>query len=82
MSTSIFFLFITSMCSLLIVVHFQASYLAQDELFREGKIWTQFFDRESSQGLGLDGLAESHAIEVNRHRAGLSFFDTINRGLI
>ncbi|KAK6248932.1 hypothetical protein QUC31_020497 [Theobroma cacao] len=46
-----------------------ASYLAQDELFREGKIWTQFFDRESSQGLGLDGLAESHPIEVEINHA-------------
>ncbi|GAB4854485.1 AP-1 complex subunit mu-1-Iike [Ancistrocladus abbreviatus] len=39
------------------------SYLAADTLFPEWKIWTQFVD-ESTDGLRLDGLAESHPIEV------------------
>ncbi|GFY96739.1 aminopeptidase M1 [Actinidia rufa] len=39
------------------------SYLATDSLFPEWKIWTQFLD-ESSEGLRLDGLAESHPIEA------------------
>ncbi|XWS70218.1 hypothetical protein CRYUN_Cryun03dG0029700 [Craigia yunnanensis] len=45
------------------------SYLAKDKLFPEWKIWTQFFDHESSEGLRLDGLAESHAIEVEVNHA-------------
>ncbi|EPS63116.1 hypothetical protein M569_11670, partial [Genlisea aurea] len=39
------------------------SYLACDSLFPDWKIWTQFLD-ESTEGLRLDGLAESHPIEV------------------
>ncbi|XVE97719.1 hypothetical protein REPUB_Repub03eG0042900 [Reevesia pubescens] len=39
------------------------SYLAKDKLFPEWKIWTQFSDHESGEGLWLDGLAESHPIE-------------------
>ncbi|GFY95541.1 aminopeptidase M1 [Actinidia rufa] len=39
------------------------SYLATDSLFPEWKIWTQFLD-ESTEGLRLDGLAESHPIEA------------------
>ncbi|KAI3778074.1 hypothetical protein L2E82_07077 [Cichorium intybus] len=39
------------------------SYLAADGLFPEWKIWTQFVD-ESTEGLRLDGLSESHPIEV------------------
>lgn len=42
----------------------QVSYLAADSLFPEWKIWTQFLD-ECTEGLRLDGLAESHPIEVN-----------------
>ncbi|XP_022732453.1 aminopeptidase M1-like isoform X2 [Durio zibethinus] len=45
------------------------SYLAKDKLFPEWKIWTQFFDQESSEGLRLDGLAESHPIEVEVNHA-------------
>jgi hypothetical protein len=41
----------------------QVSYLATDSLFPEWKIWTQFL-AESTEGLKLDGLAESHPIEV------------------
>lgn len=44
------------------------SYLATDSLFPEWKIWTQFLD-ESAEGLRLDGLAESHPIEVEINHA-------------
>ncbi|CAL5421917.1 unnamed protein product [Camellia sinensis] len=44
------------------------SYLATDSLFPEWKIWTQFLD-ESTEGLRLDGLAESHPIEVEINHA-------------
>ena len=47
----------------------QVSYLACDSLFPEWKVWTQFLD-ESVAGLRLDGLEESHPIEV---LCGLSF---------
>lgn len=40
------------------------SYLATDSLFPEWKVWNQFLE-ESNHGLTLDGLAESHPIEVN-----------------
>ena len=41
----------------------QVSYLATDNCFPEWKIWSQFL-HESTEGLRLDGLAESHPIEV------------------
>lgn len=41
----------------------QVSYLAADSLFPEWKVWTQFLD-ETTMGLRLDALAESHPIEV------------------
>lgn len=44
----------------------QVSYLATDSLFPEWKIWTQFL-AEPTEGLKLDGLAESHPIEVILH---------------
>ncbi|KAM0973687.1 hypothetical protein TB1_016191 [Malus domestica] len=40
-----------------------------DILFPEWKIWTQFLRIEVSGGLKLDGLEESHAIEVDINRA-------------
>ncbi|KAI3790496.1 hypothetical protein L2E82_03582 [Cichorium intybus] len=43
--------------------------LAADGLFQEWKIWTQFLD-ESTEGLRLDGLSESHPIEVEINHAG------------
>jgi puromycin-sensitive aminopeptidase len=46
-----------------VIIFVQVSYLATDSLFPEWKIWTQFLD-ESTEGLRLDGLAESHPIEV------------------
>jgi puromycin-sensitive aminopeptidase len=46
-----------------IMAFVQVSYLATDNLFPEWNIWTQFLD-EATEGLKLDGLAESHPIEV------------------
>lgn len=55
------------------------SYLAADSLFPEWKIWTQFLD-ESTEGLRLDGLSESHPIEVEINHAGEidEIFDSIS----
>ncbi|XP_010432617.1 PREDICTED: aminopeptidase M1-like [Camelina sativa] len=55
------------------------SYLATDSLFPEWKIWTQFLD-ESTEGLRLDGLEESHPIEVEvNHAAEIDeIFDAIS----
>ncbi|KAK4757868.1 hypothetical protein SAY87_019169 [Trapa incisa] len=55
------------------------SYLATDSLFPEWKIWTQFLD-ESTAGLRLDGLAESHPIEVEINHVGEidEIFDAIS----
>ncbi|KAM6541858.1 hypothetical protein CsatB_006305 [Cannabis sativa] len=39
------------------------SYVANDSLFPEWNVWTQFLN-ESIEGLRLDGLEESHPIEV------------------
>jgi hypothetical protein len=41
----------------------QVSYLAVEYLFPEWNNWTQFLD-ETTSGLRLDALAESHPIEV------------------
>ncbi|CAI9093746.1 OLC1v1029307C1 [Oldenlandia corymbosa var. corymbosa] len=55
------------------------SYLAVDSLFPDWQIWTQFLD-ESSEGLCLDGLLESHPIEVDiNHAAEINeIFDAIS----
>lgn len=55
------------------------SYLATDSLFPEWQIWNQFLD-ESTEGLRLDGLAESHPIEVEVNHAGEidEIFDAIS----
>ncbi|XP_042002862.1 aminopeptidase M1-like isoform X1 [Salvia splendens] len=55
------------------------SYLAADSLFPEWKIWTQFLD-ECTEGLRLDGLAESHPIEVDINHASEidEIFDAIS----
>ncbi|XP_057428135.1 aminopeptidase M1-like [Lotus japonicus] len=55
------------------------AYLATDSLFPEWKIWTQFLV-ESNGGLRLDGLAESHPIEVeiNHAREIDEIFDAIS----
>ncbi|KAL3497457.1 hypothetical protein ACH5RR_040189 [Cinchona calisaya] len=55
------------------------SYLATDGLFPEWQIWTQFLE-ESTEGLRLDGLSESHPIEVDVNHAGEidEIFDSIS----
>lgn len=55
------------------------SYLAVDRLFPEWKIWIQFLD-QTTEGLRLDGLAESHPIEVEINHAGEieEIFDAIS----
>ncbi|KAL1552325.1 AP-1 complex subunit mu-1-like [Salvia divinorum] len=55
------------------------SYLAADSLFPDWKIWTQFLD-ECTEGLRLDGLAESHPIEVDINHASEidEIFDAIS----
>ncbi|XLT29712.1 hypothetical protein HN873_061004 [Arachis hypogaea] len=55
------------------------SYLATDSLFPDWKIWSQFVN-ESTEGLRLDGLAESHPIEVEVNHAGEidEIFDSIS----
>ncbi|XP_072959733.1 aminopeptidase M1-A-like isoform X2 [Typha angustifolia] len=55
------------------------SYLAADSIFPEWNIWTQFLD-ESTMGLRLDALAESHAIEVDINHASEidEIFDAIS----
>ncbi|XP_059454325.1 aminopeptidase M1-like [Corylus avellana] len=55
------------------------SYLATDSLFPEWNIWTQFLD-ELTEGLKLDGLAESHPIEVEINHAAETneIFDAIS----
>lgn len=44
----------------------QVSFLAVDHLFPDWKIWTQFIDQTVS-AFKLDGLVESHPIEVCFH---------------
>ncbi|KAK4599003.1 hypothetical protein RGQ29_009192 [Quercus rubra] len=55
------------------------SYLAADNLFPEWKVWTQFLG-DYTEGLRLDGLAESHPIEVeiNHAREIDEIFDAIS----
>ncbi|KAB2634423.1 aminopeptidase M1-like [Pyrus ussuriensis x Pyrus communis] len=55
------------------------SYLVTDSLFPEWKVWTQFVD-ESAGGLKLDGLEESHPIEVEINHAAevVEIFDSIS----
>ncbi|KAF4367053.1 hypothetical protein G4B88_016765 [Cannabis sativa] len=55
------------------------SYLAADSLFPEWNVWTQFLD-ESVEGLRLDGLEESHPIEVEINHASEidEIFDAIS----
>ncbi|KAK7291314.1 hypothetical protein RIF29_06350 [Crotalaria pallida] len=55
------------------------SFLATDTLFPEWRIWSQFLDT-TTDGLRLDGLAESHPIEVEVNHAGEidEIFDSIS----
>lgn len=62
-TNSIIFMHLSSSLSNMKLPCFQMSYLATDSLFPEWNIWTQFLD-ETTFGLTLDALAESHPIEV------------------
>ena len=42
-------------------------YLAVDNVFPQWKIWTQFVYTDHAQALGMDGLKNTHAIEVEVH---------------
>ncbi|XP_020088799.1 aminopeptidase M1-like [Ananas comosus] len=55
------------------------SYLAADSLFPEWNVWTQFLD-ETTTGLRLDALTESHPIEVDINHASEieEIFDAIS----
>ncbi|XP_026656624.2 aminopeptidase M1-B-like isoform X2 [Phoenix dactylifera] len=55
------------------------SYLAADSLFPEWNIWTQFLD-DTTSGLVLDALSESHPIEVEINHANEidQIFDSIS----
>uniref|UniRef100_A0A2N9HH88 Aminopeptidase n=1 Tax=Fagus sylvatica TaxID=28930 RepID=A0A2N9HH88_FAGSY len=57
----------------------RVSYLAANSLFPEWKVWTQFLV-DYTEGLRLDGLAESHPIEVeiNHAREIDEIFDAIS----
>ncbi len=55
-------------------------YLAVDKLFPEWKIWTQFVFTEQARALSLDGLENTHAIEIPVHHPGeiSEIFDTVS----
>lgn len=55
------------------------SYMATDILFPEWKIWTQFL-QETTGGLVMDALEQSHPIQVEVHHAQsvLEIFDAIS----
>lgn len=55
--------------------------MATDSLFPEWKIWTQFLD-ESTEGLRLDGLEESHPIEVTKISVYAVNCDTVLRNAV
>lgn len=45
-------------------------YLAIDKLFPEWRVWTQFIFTEQARALALDGLFNTHPIEVPVHHPG------------
>ena len=55
-------------------------YVAIDKLFPKWKVWTQFIFIEQGRGLSLDGLKNSHAIEIDvNHPAEISeIFDAVS----
>lgn len=55
-------------------------YLAVDELFPEWHVWTQFVFTEQAKALSLDGLYNTHAIEVPVHHPGeiSEIFDAVS----
>jgi puromycin-sensitive aminopeptidase len=55
-------------------------YLAVDKLFPEWNVWTQFVFTEQARALALDGLFNTHAIEVPVHHPGeiSEIFDAVS----
>ncbi len=55
-------------------------YVAIDKLFPKWKVWTQFIFIEQGRGLSLDGLKNTHAIEIDvNHPAEISeIFDAVS----
>lgn len=55
-------------------------YLAIDNVFPEWQIWTQFVYSDHAQALELDGLKNTHAIEIEVHHPGeiSEIFDAIS----
>lgn len=55
-------------------------YVAIDKLFPKWKVWTQFVFIEQARGLSLDGLKNTHAIEIDvNHPAEISeIFDAVS----
>lgn len=55
-------------------------YVAIDKLFPQWKVWTQFILIEQARGLSLDGLNNTHAIEIDvNHPAEISeIFDAVS----
>lgn len=55
------------------------SYLVTDILFPEWKIWNHFL-RQTTDGLRMDALEQSHPIEVEVHHACsvIEYFDAIS----
>lgn len=55
-------------------------YVAVDKLFPEWNIWTQFVYTEQARGLSLDGLSNTHAIEIPVNHPGeiSEIFDAVS----
>ena len=55
-------------------------YVAVDTLFPEWNIWTQFVYTEQARGLSLDGLSNTHAIEIPVNHPGeiSEIFDAVS----
>ncbi|MDP2585731.1 MAG: M1 family metallopeptidase, partial [Candidatus Levybacteria bacterium] len=55
-------------------------YLAVDSIFPLWKIWTQFVYTDHAEALSLDGLKNTHAVEIEVHHPGeiSEIFDTIS----
>ncbi len=55
-------------------------YVAVDKIFPEWNIWTQFVYTEQARGLSLDGLTNTHAIEIPVNHPGeiSEIFDAVS----
>lgn len=55
-------------------------YLAVDKIFPEWHVWTQFVYTEQAKALSLDGLENTHAIEIPVHHPGeiSEIFDAVS----